>query len=306
MKKQLLYIMLILSGTIVAQEKTSYLTVSGNLGSSVLKYDIHDGKRGSKMGYGFHLGYSYFFDQNWGVSTGIGLSHYKASGKLYGNIIPDEGTSLGMQVDDDDISGDPKDYELRYRLGQLKEEQTSFMLEIPIMGQYQTRFGDEQRWGAYGGLGIKIQIPINAKFKVKEGQLNVSGYYPHSEIDKGAPGLPPVDQHGFGTVSDISKTLGWKDDIDLKVGIAGSAELGGMVDLGNDFDLMLGAYIDYGFNDIRKHKNEPLIKAPAAYIPAANGQVGRGLIYEGLINTDKTGKVKLLSFGVKMALRFKL
>jgi len=306
MKKYLLFTLLLLSGIIVAQEKTSYLTVSGNIGSSLIKYDLHGGERNSKMGYGFQVGYSYFFDQNWGISTGIGLSHYKTSGKLKGDILPDEGTSLGMQVDDDDISGKPKDYELRYRLGHLKEDQSSFMLEIPIMGQYQTRFGEDKRWGAYGGLGIKIQIPVNAKFKVKEGRLNVSGYYPHSKIDKGAPGLPPVDQHGFGTIEDVSKTLKWKDDIDLKVGIAGSAELGGMVDLGNDFDLMLGAYIDYGFNDIRKHKNDPLIKAPASYIPTANGQVGKGLIYEGLINTDQTGKVKLLSFGVKLALRFKL
>jgi len=301
-------VLLIFSGSLFAQEKNSYFSVSGNVGSSALQYKLgEDGTRESKSGYGIQLGYSYFFNPHWGAYTGVGISHYRTIGKLNGNLDAKDYTSLGNQVDDDDISGEPKDYQLRARTGNWRENQTAFMLEIPLMGMYQTRFGESQRWGIYGGLGIKLQIPVKSQYEVQSGsQLNISGYYPHNNIDKGAPGLPPVTQHGFGTVEDVKETLGWKDDIGLKVGIAGTAEMGFLVDLGNDMDLMLGGYIDYGFTNIQKNKTSELLIAPSAYLPGANNAVGNGIEYKGILNSNKVDKVNLISFGVKLGLRFKL
>jgi len=299
---------MILSGSLVAQEKESYFSVSGSAGSSSLQYKLgSEGSRESKLGYGVQLGYSYFFNPHWGLSTGVGLSHYKSIGKLKGDLGVNDYMNLGNRVDDDDISGNPRDYELRARIGNWRESQTALLLEIPLMGMYQTRFGDSERWGMYGGLGVKLQIPINAKYEVQENsQLNISGYYPHSNIDKGAPGLPPVPQHGYGTTEDVKGSLGWKDDIGLKVGVAGSAELGFLVDLGSDLDLMLGGYIDYGFINIQKNKTDNLLIAPATYHPGANNRIGDGIDYKGILDSNKTDKVNLLSFGVKLGLKFKL
>lgn len=295
------------------QRKGSYLSVSGGIGSSGLKYDLtglngEQGSRDSKLGYGFEVKYSYFFNNHWGVTTGIGLSQYAAVGKLKGSLDENTYYSLG-QFTDDDLTGRPIDFELRTRLTNLEEKQTIWFLEVPLMLSYQTYFGDSARWGLYGGLGVKLQFPITAKYKIQNGassQFNVSGKYDGIPTDMGSPENPPVPQHGYGTISDPNSTLDWDDKAKLKMGIAGTAELGFMYALNNGMDLMLGGYIDYGFNDLKKNGNQKLFSASAAYHPGADNHVGKGINYNGMLNSDTTDKIKLISFGVKIGLRFKL
>ena len=90
------------------------------------------------------------------------------------------------------------------------------------------------------------------------------------------------------------------------MGIAGTAELGFLVALGEDTDLLLGGYIDYGFTDMKKKKDQGLLSSPAAYHPEGNKTVGQGIPYNGMLNSNITDKVKVMSFGVKLGVRFKL
>ena len=293
--------------TVSAQEKGSYFTGSATLGSSSIKYDLENGSRKSGFGYGVQAGYSYYFNPNWGIATGVGITHYQSKG-TFGSLTNENYFNLGNQVDDDDISGETRNYELRARLGNWKEKQTTFVLDIPIMGVYQTRFGDDKQWGFYGGLGVKLQIPVNTKFKIENngGQMNVSGYYKDILIDMGAPGNPPVSQHGFGTIDNANSVLTQEGSSKLKIGIAGTVEAGLLFDLQNDMDLLLGGFLDYGFSDIKKSNQKGLITAPDQYLPGANNQIGKGIGYNYMLNSDVTGKVNLISFGVKVGLRFKL
>ena len=304
----------LLAGTLFAQEKKSYFSIGGNVGSSAFDYEFNngvDGKRKTGLGGGFHLGYSYFFNSHWGIATGVGLSYYQTKSQLRGEVNAGDYFNLGNQTDDDNISGEPRNYELRARLGNWEEKHSSFMVEVPLMAMYQTRFGTG-RWGMYTGLGVKLQAPTNSRFKIRNNadrQLNISGYYVFEDnigIDYGAPGEPPVTQHGFGTVTGPDNNVKWNDKMKLKPGIAGTAELGIMVDVGKGMDLMLGGYIDYGLNDIKEHGSQQLMSAPSQYISGANSQVGKGIRYNGMIDSNATDKVKLISFGVKMALRMKL
>jgi len=303
------------ASTLYAQEqKLSYFTVSGSVGSSVMDYDLKglngDGKTNSGLGYGLQVGYSYYFNSHWGLSTGVGVSRYQAKGKLTGDLSDGVYYNLGMFRDDDYVPGSPQDFQLRARVGNLEERQTAYMLEIPLMIQYQTRFGETRAWGMYGGLGVKVQIPVYGKYKMRNGentQLNVSGYYEGIPADVGAPTQPPVPQHGYGTITNPGSKLGWNNDIKLKTGVAGTAELGFLVRLDEGCDLMLGGYIDYGFNDLQKHGDRGLFTAPASYHPDANdGNIGKGIVYNGMINSDSADKLKLLSFGGKVTIRFQL
>lgn len=297
--------------------KTSYLTVSGGVGASSLRYDLNyqiegfgeKGKRNNKLGYEIDIRYSYFFNRHWGVATGVGISRYATTGKLNGDMSDSKYMKLGNMIDDDDFSGHPREYELRARLKNIEEKQTAFLLDIPLMAMYQTRFGEEEKWGLYAGLGVKLQIPVQSKFEVEgnsASELNVSGFYPHIPSDVGSPSEAPVPHHGFGTINDPGNELDWNGKNKLKLGVAGTAELGFMVALGEDTDLLLGGYIDYGFTDMKKKKNQGLLTAPADYHPTANKMVGQGLSYNGMINSDITDKVKVMSFGVKIGVRFKL
>jgi outer membrane protein OmpA-like peptidoglycan-associated protein len=178
---------------------------------------------------------------------------------------------------------------------------------------YEHRFGETKRYGLYAALGGKLQIPVQSKFSVSDGKypqdsrLNVSGFYRNNgNLELGAPGDPDLSQHGFGTIINPKEALDWKGDIKLKNSYALTGDLGVLVGLTEQFDLALGIYADYGINDIKKEGNQPLLKANGSYLPGAEQHIGKGITYSGLINSDRSSDVKLLSFGVKIGLRFKL
>ncbi|MDR0797027.1 MAG: outer membrane beta-barrel protein [Tannerella sp.] len=302
-------------GNIMAQDgKGSYALVSLNTGLSTLGFKVTglDGVAGSVtsgVGIGVGIKYNYYFTSHWGIGTGIGLSVYNSSATLKGGMDDKNRYLLGPYMDDDN-SGLPKAFELRARVENIKEKQNIQLFEIPLALQYQTRFS-YGKWGAYGSLGVKFQLPIVKKFNVAshaDGRLNVSGYYTDGSqnFDMGAPGTLPLPDHGFGTVDNPGKTLKWKGDTTLKTGMAGTLEAGVISRLNDESDFLIGAYLDYGFNDI-KDSNIPLIEGPAeSYHPAANDNIGKGIVYNGLLNTSLTDRIKPLSFGIKLGIRFKL
>lgn len=295
------------------RQKVSYLTISALGGSSSLHYKLNSlnekGTRSGALGYGIEVKYSYFWNEHWGVSTGVGASHSGAKGTLKGSLDPQQFYSLGTFTDDD-WQNAPKDFELRARVTHLKEKQTVWLIDIPLMLSYQTYFGDSARWGIYGGLGVKLRIPVSSRFKIQDGansQFNVSGQYDGIPTDMGSPGEPPVPQHGYGTITDPNNSLDWDHKAKLRMGIAGTAELGFLIDLGKNTDLLLGGYVDYGFNNLKKNGSNRLFSASAAYHPGANnGQVGKGIDYNGMLNSNVTDKIRLISFGGKIGIRFKL
>lgn len=114
--------------------KTSYLTVSGGVGSSSLRYDLNyqieglqeKGSRDNKLGYEVDIRYSYFFNPHWGFATGVGISRYATVGRLKGDMSDDKYMKLGNMIDDDDFSGHPREFELRARLKTWKKSKQLF------------------------------------------------------------------------------------------------------------------------------------------------------------------------------------
>ena len=189
--------LVLMIGNITAQNgKGSYASASLHAGMASLGYNVKgldgvEGTTSSKIGLGVSLRYNYYFDTHWGFGTGIGLSIYNTEALLPGGLLDERNmVSLGNYTDDDN-SGLPQTFTLRARLENIKEKQNIQFFEIPLTILYQTRFS-YGKWGAYGSLGVKLQMPIVKKFEAasyKESQLNVSGYYTHESqgFDMGAP-----------------------------------------------------------------------------------------------------------------------
>ena len=294
--------------------KGSYVSVSLKAAGGGLDYKLYSselkekGSQSTDLGYGLDLSYSYFFDKHWGISSGLGISRYASVGKLKGGITDDKFFALGTLIDDD-YEGRPKEFELRTRISNLEEKQTVFFFEIPVMATYQTRFGDAEKWGLYGGLGVKLLLPVNAKFKIKNGhesQFNVSGKYDGVPTDMGSPSNPAVSKHGYGTITDPNSTLNWNDKAKLKMGIAGTADVGFLVMLDESTDLTIGGYLDYGFSNLKKNGDENLFTAPTVYHSGSGTKIGQDIHYNGMLNSNLTGKIKPIAFGVKIGVRFKL
>lgn len=292
--------------------KGSYLGLTVSGGASTLDYKLRslseEGKRKGSFGYGVNVNYSYFFNTHWGIVTGVSASQYTAKGKLMGDLTDENYHALGNLIDND-FEGRPRSFELRARLKNLEEKQTAWLVDVPIMLAYQTYFGDEKKWGIYGDLGIKFQLPVLTKFRIENGsaaELNVSGYYKDIPVDMGAPSQSPVIQHGYGTINDPNSLLDWDDKGKLKMGIALAMEAGLLFTIADGKDLQIGGYIDYGLNDLKKNGGQGLLTAPTVYHPAADNQIGKGIKYNGMLNSDVTDKIRMISFGGKVTLRFKL
>ena len=308
--------LLLIAGNLFAQNvKNSYATVSLNAGMSSLGYNVTgldgvEGKVSSKAGFGVSLKYNYYFDTHWGFGTGIGLSIYNAEAVLRGGLNDRNVYSLG-NYNDDDNSGLPQAFILKSRIENVKEKQNIQFFEIPLTLLYQARYA-YGKLRAYGSLGVKLQVPVVKKFAVansSESQLNVSGLYTDGTqgFEMGAPGMPDLAYHGFGTIHNPGKLLGWKNsNTDLKFGIAGTVEAGVINRINPVRDFLIGVYMDYGFGDI-KNLSKTLLEGPAgSYHPEANDNIGKGIVYNGLLNSNHTDQIVPLSFGVKLGIRFKL
>lgn len=318
--------MLIMSFTLFGQEPGSYISVTGGLGGGGFEYKLkglsYDGLNKDKLTWNAKIGYSYFFTPNWGLSTGVGVSYYRTVGKYDSTFSQNTFFNLGNQIDDDYVSGSPTGYELRVRFQHWQEEQKGYFIEIPLMAMYQHKFGEEKRHGFYVGLGAKLQIPVFSKYKVLDGdkpsdlRLNVSGrYYDDPTLELGAPRQyptgeepmdPPLPAHGFGSISNPYAQLGWGGDMDLKMSVAGTVELGFLIGLSERIDLTIGGFFDYGFNNIKKGSNKDFLEAPQQYLPAADNALGNGIQYNGMVNTENTNKVNMMGYGGKIGLQIRL
>lgn len=299
--------------SLFAQEG-SHLSVALKAGGGGLEYKVYSldlkekGNHSNQLGVGVDFKYSYFFNNNWGISTGLNITRYASVGKLKGGISDNSFFALRQFVDDD-LEGRPREFELRTRISNLEELQTVFFFEIPVMLAYQTRFGDDEKWGMYGGLGVKLMLPISSKFEIKNGensQFNVSGYYEGIPTDMGSPSHPSVSNHGYGTITDPNASLSWNDDLKLKTGVAGTLDLGFLFRIAEETDFTVGGYFDYGFTDMKKNGNQKLFTSPKEYHPGSNKKIGEGIRYNGMLNSDLTGKIKPIAFGLKVGIRFKL
>lgn len=297
----------------VAQEKGAYVSLSGGLGFTGFNYTLKgvnsDGKNQYLPGGQASLGFSYYFNEHWGIVTGAGVSHYRTHGKYNQDLDADTYYSLGIYTDDDFLR--QNEFELRARLGNWKEYQTGYFLEIPVMAGYQHRFGKKKAHGMYFGVGAKVQIPIEVRYEVKDGnyeseaKLNISGYYGDEYPDFGNPNDQTLYTHGFGSIHNPNERYGWESITKVKPSIALAGEIGFLFGLSRRVDFTAGAYLDYGLNNIKK-KSEPLMEGPEDYLPSANENIGEGITYNGMLNSNRTEKVNLVSYGIKLGLRVRL
>ena len=296
-----------------------YITVGGGVGPTGLHYDLksllYEGDNKLKLGGNALVGVSYFFNKTIGIGSGVGVGYFRSSGTYKGDFDQNKYIGLGNQLSDnvDNPDNIDRNYELRARLQNWEEIQTSLYLEIPLLFQIQHKFGAKQKVGLYFNVGVKFQIPLTAKYEVIDGnleedqRLNVSGYSPATGSDWGTPGHATLVDHGFGSIHNPNEALDWNAKMKLKFSMAATGEFGFLFALGRRVDLNLGAFIDYGFLNVKKETADlALLEAPQSYQPDANGNIGNGIIYNGMINSNRVDKAKLLSYGGKIGVRIRL
>jgi len=177
--------------------------------------------------------YSWFFARKWGLSFGVGVSHFFAKGTL--NI-------EGMIPDYDDPYFDHSGhwYDLHYKTKDLVERQHIWALETPLQFHFEHRKG--RRPGIHIGLGARGYFPIilaQSVFPQNKGYLTTAGYEEFTNTWY-------TDPPHFGK----QETRLTPSIVKLKPSVDITADLGMIFRLCCASDLYVGIYGSYGFLNI--------------------------------------------------------
>ncbi|MDR1583079.1 MAG: OmpA family protein [Prevotellaceae bacterium] len=222
--------------------KTSYcpheISVWGAGGVSSLQFRPTFGKANSNSGGSFGVGYTYFLSRNWGLSSGLEYAFYQSKTGLNG---------FSNAYETSDILNNPITYNTR--IDHYSEKQFAGLLNIPLSVLYQTN-GNHK---FYASAGLKLGLPVSARYSGSNAVLTASGYYPsydQTEIWQ--------NDLGYG----VFNPDGRKGKLDLGVSVMGTLESGVKWNTGIGNALYTGVFVDYGFNNVLKSgfTKKPLVE----------------------------------------------
>lgn len=269
-----------------AQQKHE-VSIYGGGGLSTLDYKIKNVNSDDvkfKGGAIAGVGYTFFMNEQWGISTGAEYTTYKVKASIYSVMDAHE------VVDDYD---DPFFFVIQQK--GLVENQEATYINIPIMAQFQIQDGS----GFYAALGGKIGLPLKkGKYKYSYDGLVNKAFYPDENV-----WYDDLEYRGLGEFGGRSG----KEDLDFKVAFTLSAEAGMKWGLNDNMSLYSGVYADYGLNNVVKAgKNQQFLpynhEDPTDF--KNNSILNSEYTHYQEKNKALTGKVKPLAVGLKIKLAF--
>ena len=265
------------AGALFAQSPHE-LSVSLGGGLSGLQYKPEVGSKSLGMGGLVGVGYSYFFEERFGIGTGVEVSFYGS--KLKNG----EFTNVIRNITD---PSDGKRYDFHTAASNYSDKQRATYLNIPILFHY--RHGN----GLNAAGGLRVGIPIGGKSESTASFTN-KGYFP--DMDNYAETQKFM---GFGVFSDM-KT---KEDLELKAAFMLSIEGGWQWELSNGMLLYTGAYFDYGLNNIAGDKRNIIEHSSIATGAEFSHHGALSSNYSnGSATTAIADKTAPLAVGVKVAI----
>jgi len=260
---------------LVTRPSAQGLGIELNGGLQGTKYQLQNGQSQPLPGGSVGLNYTFRLSSRWDLLTGIAGGLYRTQATLRDGVI-----SSTDQVDD---AGSAFQYNMT-TVG-YKETQQFFTVGIPLLLQYHTT-GARTQW--YFDAGGKASVPFNTSVQISAQRLNLSGYYPDYNLN-----VSNLPQHGFGTLND------WKASAstELKPSAALCWATGLSFKLSRGTRLYTGLYVEYGLTGLKENNDSmPLV--------TYNSTGVSGVKSNSVLNTQATGQVTLLSFGLQVRLNF--
>lgn len=258
-----------------------YFRASANGGISTIQYSA-DGFSTklfdpSNLGGGVSAEYINFFNQYVGISAGVGASVYRSKFEINEVL----NASLPYNYFEENVE---KNFVYNANFKNWEESQMLFTVDIPVGAVGKYSFSDKIT--AMAGAGVKIQLPVSAKYKLAdEGSRTTTGYY---DIVGGT--LHVLHTQGFYTLDKEDDNWDKVSEGDLNaktISFAAYLDLGVMHKIGSQ-NFYYGIYGQYGFTQIN---SEPENAFLSQY----------GVAYDSPLNTTAIDKSRLLSFGIKIA-----
>ncbi|MDR1758013.1 MAG: OmpA family protein [Bacteroidales bacterium] len=321
MKKFLVIIMIFFAiNSAMSQEKGLYTGVSGHVGIDRLEWEPILGLKMPEMnkwapaGYGFALDLQYFFTENWGISTGVGASHFQGHAFIDAAWQKDSPETTPAWKGGGDRNhylfkgytennGTPCDIYLSAK--SWEERFNAWLINIPLMATFQQKWGIKEQAGIYVSAGMKLQIPVKQNYAVTTpSTLTLLGYFPETNNWIGYDNTQDVLIYGYGTTDNTGLT----GKLNLKPTVALSMELGFLVSMSRRVDMTIAGYIDKGVTNMKRENTLPEgnLFYPKGQILQETNIIEQNYDYAGLTASYATNKVNTLSAGVKIGIRVKL
>lgn len=228
----------------------------GSIGFSLDK--SHGGKVTGFASGRVQAQYAYFFHPNWGVGAGLWFEHIGSTASLSNGMDYTDFTYL----DRTDTEGE-QHYNHTARVWAWKERETLYNLAIPV--SLQTQWWNEQgEVGFFGALGVAPTFAVAQKYRLVEGKVEHFGEYPKWGLT-----LDNMSDHEYARNDDDPTLYTRQPKAQGKMNVTPMAtvfaELGALVNLSRQIDLMIGLYGHYTPNNIVKET------AISEYLPSNAG-----------------------------------
>ncbi|MBP1639104.1 MAG: OmpA/MotB domain protein [Bacteroidetes bacterium] len=257
-----------LSINIQAQEKGHYLFFSAGMGPEAIKCQMKNGNEVEDVGYTLTAGYDYFFCQNWGVETGLGIQTFRTQMTL------------------SDMAGYPAidksgaTYEYRNYFNGWQEKQNVTLLSVPVGIRCLFPFYDHL--GVTASTGLKLLLPFSTMYTITDGSITTTGYYNSTSVE-----LINQPQNGFTTINQ-----GPSGKISLGLSYACYADIGIVCQLTPIVSMNVSTYLDYGPSNWISSSTKPVYQVDGTY--------------NGIMHSDRIKSSHFLNYGVKFGLSWYL
>ena len=276
--KQILLFFILGTLNVSGQKPANEYTVFGGGGLAAFSFRPSI-KNNSSMGFGGDagVGYTAFFNQNWGIHIDAGLGFFNVKNKVDEFLF---------------ITPDQKDcenylFDLHTTLHDYKETHKAFFLTVPLMLQYQTNMGQpnsnkNEKMGYYAMAGVKACFPFNYYCSSEMASYDNAAYY--SQFDNWIYSLPIL---GLGSFDGNRVNEKLKFDVLPFM----SLETGAKWRIKSGY-LYTGVYFDYGLFDPARGKRIPY----SVY--------NHPELSEDITLMKFTNKTNLIAAGIKIRLAF--
>lgn len=194
----------------------------GSLGYSLEGAENHVNGSFSAL---LQLQYAYFFHPHWGIGAGLWFTNYTSFAHIGGNY------SWSDQIDTD-----LERYDHTASVQAWRERESIHNIGIPISLQFQYQKDD---WKArlFAAVGIAPSFSVMKHYNVTEGVIDHSGYYPDWN-------LLLTNTHEFQ-----QKQYADEGTLSIRPQVNCFMDLGALVPLTPNIDLLLGGYFNIAAND---------------------------------------------------------
>ena len=218
--------------------------IGGGYGSIGFHLDENHGGKVTGFATGrAQVQYAYFFHPNWGVGAGLWFENLSSTASLANGMNYTDFVFL----DRIDTNGEPH-YNHTARVYSWKERATLFNLAVPV--SLQTQWWNEAgELGIFGAVGVAPTFAVAQKYRLVEGDVEHYGVYPNWGLT-----LDGMSDHEYARNTDDPNLYTSKPTATGKMNVTPMAtvfaEVGALVNLNRELDLMVGLYGHFTPNNI--------------------------------------------------------